>query len=40
VGFTVGSVVYTVDLSGDPGTVTEEQAQEIARALYDRLTAS
>ena len=33
-------VGFTVGLSGDPRTVTEEQAQEIARALYDRLTAS
>ena len=38
VGFTEGSVVYTVELSGPPGSVTEEQAQEIASAYHDRLT--
>ena len=38
VGFTVGSSAYTVDLAGPPGTVTEEQAREIASAYYDRLT--
>ena len=40
VAFTVGASVYAVDLNGDPGTVTEEQAEEIARAFYDRLTGS
>jgi hypothetical protein len=38
VGFTEGSIVYTVDLAGPPGSVSEEQAQEIASAYYDRLT--
>ena len=38
VGFTDGLVVYTVDLHGPPGSVTEEQAQEIASAYSDRLT--
>ena len=38
VGFTVGSIVYTVDLHGPPGSVSEEQAQEIASAYHDRLT--
>ena len=40
IGFTNGSFVYTVDLFGPPGSVSEEQAQEIARAYYDRLTGS
>jgi hypothetical protein len=38
VGFTVGSIVYTVDLHGPPGSVSEEQAQSIASAYYERLT--
>ena len=38
VGFTGGSIVYTVDLAGPPGSVSEEQAQGIASAYYDRLT--
>jgi hypothetical protein len=38
IAFTDGSFVHTVDLHGFPGSVTEEQAQEIARAYYDRLT--
>jgi hypothetical protein len=37
VGFTLGSIVYTVDLSGPPGSVSEEQAQSIASAYDDRL---
>lgn len=37
VGFTVGSTVYTVDLNGAPGSVSEEQVQEIASAYYERL---
>ena len=36
-GFTDGSFVYTVDLHGPPGSVTEEQAQTIANAYYERL---
>jgi hypothetical protein len=38
VGFTLGSIVYTVDLSGPPGSVSEEQAQSIASDYHDRLT--
>jgi hypothetical protein len=38
VGFTEGSIVYTVDLAGPPGSVSEEQAQGIASAYHDRLT--
>ena len=42
IGFTNGSIVYTVVLHGHavPGTVSEDQAQEIASAYYDRLTGS
>jgi hypothetical protein len=38
VGFTAGSIVYTVDLGGPPGSVSEEQAQGIVSAYYERLT--
>ncbi len=38
VGFTAGSIVYTVDLGGVPGSVSEEQAQKIVSAYYERLT--
>jgi hypothetical protein len=38
VGFTVDSIVYTVDLHGQPGSVSEEQAQSIASAFYERLS--
>jgi hypothetical protein len=38
VGFTVGPVVYTMELRGPPGSVTEQRAQEIASAYHDRLT--
>jgi hypothetical protein len=37
VGFTIGSVVYTVDLTGHPGSVSEGQAQSVASAYHDRL---
>jgi hypothetical protein len=37
VGFTEGSIVYTVDLTGSPGSVPEEQAQRIPSAFHDRL---
>jgi hypothetical protein len=37
VGFTAGSIVYTVDLSGPPGSVSEEQAQSIVSTFHDRL---
>ena len=40
VGFTDGGIAYTVDLFGQPGSVTEEQALEIASAYYDRLTGT
>ena len=40
VGFTVGSIVYAVDLSGAPGSVSEEQVQGIVSAYHDRLTGS
>ena len=40
VGFTDGALVYTLDLQGPPGSVSEEQAQEIAGAYYDRLTGN
>ena len=42
IGFTDGSTVYTMTLHGHggAGTVTEEQAQQIAAAYYDRLTGS
>ncbi len=39
-GFTNGAFVYTVNLFGPPGSVSEEQALEIASAYYDRLTGS
>jgi hypothetical protein len=38
VGFTVGSIVYTVDLHGTPGSVSEEQVQSIASAYHHRLS--
>jgi len=38
VGFTTGSIVYTIDLNGLPGSVSEEEALSIARAYHDRLT--
>jgi hypothetical protein len=40
VGFTNGAFVYTVDLHGPPGSVSEKQALDIAGAYYDRLTGS
>jgi hypothetical protein len=40
VGFTVDSIVYTVLLRGPPGSVSEEQAQKIVSAYYDRLTGT
>jgi hypothetical protein len=38
VGFTAGSIVYAIDVHGSPGTVSEEQAQNIANAYYERIT--
>jgi hypothetical protein len=35
--FTDGAFVYTVDLHGPPGSVTEQQAQEIAASLHSRV---
>ena len=40
VGFTDGAFAYSVDLFGRPGSVSEEQALEIATAYYERLTGS
>ena len=40
VGFTNGAFVYTVDLHGPPGSVSEEQALEIASAYYERLAGN
>jgi hypothetical protein len=40
VGFTNGAFVYTVELRGPPGSVSEEQALEIARAYYNRLAGT
>lgn len=40
VGFTLGSIVYTVDLHGPPGSVSQEQALAIASTYYERLTAA
>ena len=40
VGFINGGIAYTVDLFGRPGSVSEEQALEIASAYYDRLTGA
>jgi hypothetical protein len=37
-GFTNGAFVYTVDLFGPPGSVSEKQALEIVSAYHDRLT--
>jgi hypothetical protein len=39
-GFTLGSIVYTVELQGAPGSISEEQALEIANAYYERLDDS
>ena len=39
IGFTIDPVLYTIDLHGPPGSVTEDQAQEIANAFDQRLTS-
>jgi hypothetical protein len=39
VGFTAGPFVYTMELHGRPGSVSEKQALDIARAYHDRLAA-
>jgi hypothetical protein len=40
VAFTVGASVYTVLVAGPPGTVTEQQAADIATAYHDRLAGA
>ena len=40
VGFTNGAFVHIIDLRAPPGSVSEEQALDIASAYYDRLTGS
>jgi len=40
VAFADGAIVYTVDLFGRPGSVSEDQALQIASAYYDRLTGA
>jgi hypothetical protein len=40
VGFTVGPFVYAVELRGPPGSVSEEQALDIATAYHERLTTT
>ena len=40
IGFTVGPVVYTLELHGPPGSVSEERARHLASAYHDRLTAT
>jgi hypothetical protein len=40
IGFTVGPIVYTVELHGPPGSVSEEQLEEIVTTYYERLTAA
>lgn len=40
IGFPNGAFVYTVNLFGRPGSVSEEQAVEIASAYYERLTGN
>lgn len=37
VGFTDGPFVYILDLHGPPGSVSEEQALQIANSLYERV---
>lgn len=38
IGFADGSFVYTLDLHGAPGSVSEEQASNIAHSLYERIS--
>ena len=40
IGFPNGAFVYTVNLFGRPGSVSEEQAVEISNAYYERLTGN
>ena len=37
IGFTDGRFVYTVDLQGPPGSVSEDEALEIATAYHERI---
>jgi hypothetical protein len=37
IGFADGVFAYRIILSGQPGKVTEEQVEEIAKSLYDRV---
>ena len=39
-GFNDGAVVYTLNLQGPPGSVSEEQAHEIAGAYHERVRES
>ena len=40
IGFTNGPIVYEIILQGrQPGSVSEDEAQQIAKAYYERLTA-
>jgi hypothetical protein len=38
IGFADDSFVYILDLHGPPGSVSEEQASNIARSLYERIS--
>lgn len=40
IGFTDGSFVYTVDLHGPPGSVSQDQALEIVTAYYERIAGN
>lgn len=40
IGFADGPFVYTVDLFGPPGSVSEEEAETIATAYYERIAGS
>ena len=40
VAFTDAGIVYIMELHGPPGSVSEEQALDIARAYHDRLTGT
>jgi hypothetical protein len=38
VAYTDGSIVYTIELSGLPGSVSEEQVESVTIAAHDRIT--
>ena len=41
IGFTNGPIVYDIILQGrEPGSVSEDEAQQIAKAYYERLTSN